>query len=206
MKSLGAIIGIYVALRLVMTFMPELIAFFHSFVGLAANLIEFGNFISRDDPQDVIALGLHRLECYHGILTRESHLQDTQESKTHNSSKKRRGYIFGDTNAAGAEAQRKADEKSRLKEEAAKKASYQATENFPDSILWLRKMGFGVWFETEAGLKSKFIDDLYIKAGAQIAKTTYELHNKTEIILKMRPLQQYSTLNVHEDAKRFKNR
>ncbi len=43
--GLGAGIGIYVARRVVMTQMPELIAFMHSFVGLAAVLVGFNSYL-----------------------------------------------------------------------------------------------------------------------------------------------------------------
>ena len=41
----GAIVGLYVAKRVQMTQMPELIACLHSFVGLAAVLVGFNSFI-----------------------------------------------------------------------------------------------------------------------------------------------------------------
>ncbi|KAA6380961.1 MAG: hypothetical protein EZS28_023512 [Streblomastix strix] len=57
-------------------------------------------------------------------------------------------------------------------------------------------MGFSVWIEIDAGMKSKFTDDAYIKAGAEIVKTTQELYNKAEIILKVRPTQVHITHNA----------
>ncbi|KAA6401617.1 MAG: putative pyridine nucleotide transhydrogenase [Streblomastix strix] len=44
MISSGTVIGTYIALCLVKTSIPELIAFFHSFAGLVATLIGFENF------------------------------------------------------------------------------------------------------------------------------------------------------------------
>jgi NAD(P) transhydrogenase subunit beta len=45
--SLGAVIGIVVALRIQMTAMPQLVAALHSFVGMAAVLVAIGTFINR---------------------------------------------------------------------------------------------------------------------------------------------------------------
>ena len=42
---IGAVIGLYVAKKVQMTQMPELIACLHSFVGLAAVLVGFNSFI-----------------------------------------------------------------------------------------------------------------------------------------------------------------
>ncbi|KAA6400012.1 MAG: hypothetical protein EZS28_004456 [Streblomastix strix] len=63
MISSGVIICTFVALRVVMAFMSELIAFIYSFVGLAAIFISFRNFFSGDEPAGVFALCLHRFEC-----------------------------------------------------------------------------------------------------------------------------------------------
>ena len=43
--ALGAGIGIFVARRVAMTQMPEMIAFMHSFVGLAAVLVGFNSYL-----------------------------------------------------------------------------------------------------------------------------------------------------------------
>ena len=68
MMAPAACIGIYVALRVVMTAMPELIACLHSFVGLAATLIGYGSFFNDEEIDGTFALGLHNLECYLGIF------------------------------------------------------------------------------------------------------------------------------------------
>ena len=43
----GALIGIFIALRIQMTAMPQLVAALHSFVGLAAVLVAIGTFLNR---------------------------------------------------------------------------------------------------------------------------------------------------------------
>ncbi|KAA6383428.1 MAG: putative pyridine nucleotide transhydrogenase [Streblomastix strix] len=55
-------------MRIVMTFMPELIAFFDSFIGLVAILIGFENFFCGNEPSDIFALSFHRFKCYFGTF------------------------------------------------------------------------------------------------------------------------------------------
>jgi H+-translocating NAD(P) transhydrogenase subunit beta len=45
--TLGAVIGIVIALRIQMTAMPQLVAALHSFVGMAAVLVAIGTFVNR---------------------------------------------------------------------------------------------------------------------------------------------------------------
>jgi NAD(P) transhydrogenase subunit beta len=66
----GAAVGLYLARMVQMTQMPELVAFMHSMVGLAAMLVGYANFI---DP--VVAASLtpaeatiHEIEMYLGVL------------------------------------------------------------------------------------------------------------------------------------------
>jgi NAD(P) transhydrogenase subunit beta len=47
--SVGAVIGIVLALRIQMTAMPQLVAALHSFVGLAAVLVAIGTFLNKRD-------------------------------------------------------------------------------------------------------------------------------------------------------------
>ena len=65
----GASIGLYLARTIQMTQMPELVAFMHSMVGLAAMLVGFANYI---DPAAGAQSGaehtIHELEIYIGVL------------------------------------------------------------------------------------------------------------------------------------------
>ena len=65
----GASIGLYLARTIQMTQMPELVAFMHSMVGLAAMLVGFANYI---DPAAGAQAGaehtIHELEIYIGVL------------------------------------------------------------------------------------------------------------------------------------------
>lgn len=57
---LGSAIGLWLALRVEMTGMPELIAMLHSFVGLAAVLVGFGSYLAtaHNDVAHLIEVGL----------------------------------------------------------------------------------------------------------------------------------------------------
>ncbi|MBV8665346.1 MAG: Re/Si-specific NAD(P)(+) transhydrogenase subunit beta [Burkholderiaceae bacterium] len=65
----GASVGLYLARTVQMTQMPELVAFMHSMVGLAAMLVGFANYI---DPASGMMQGaertIHETEIYIGIL------------------------------------------------------------------------------------------------------------------------------------------
>jgi NAD(P) transhydrogenase subunit beta len=67
---IGAVIGIFVASRVQMTAMPELVAILHSFVGLAAVLVGFANYV--DPVQHGQFMGvektIHEVEIYLGVL------------------------------------------------------------------------------------------------------------------------------------------
>ncbi len=54
--TLGAVIGIIVALRIQMTAMPQLVAALHSFVGMAAVLVAIGTFLTKRSAGDLSAL------------------------------------------------------------------------------------------------------------------------------------------------------
>ncbi|WP_296809194.1 NAD(P)(+) transhydrogenase (Re/Si-specific) subunit beta [Thiocapsa sp.] len=54
--TLGAVIGVIVALRIQMTAMPQLVAALHSFVGMAAVLVAIGTFLTKRSAGELNAL------------------------------------------------------------------------------------------------------------------------------------------------------
>jgi H+-translocating NAD(P) transhydrogenase subunit beta len=64
----GAIIGSILAARVAMTSMPELVAVLHSFVGLAAVLVGFANYLSPDTNLVGAEHTIHEIEVYVGIF------------------------------------------------------------------------------------------------------------------------------------------
>lgn len=67
--AVGAAIGVYLARTVQMTQMPELVAFMHSMVGLAAMLVGFANYISPEASSMAGAeRTIHEAEIYIGIL------------------------------------------------------------------------------------------------------------------------------------------
>lgn len=65
----GSIIGLFLAIRVKMTQMPELIALLHSFVGLAAVLIAFVNYLdSFNSPLIGVAHTIHSVEVVLGLF------------------------------------------------------------------------------------------------------------------------------------------
>ena len=65
---LGATLGTFLAFRVKMTGMPELVAILHSFVGLAAVLVGFNNFIEPLHAMQGIERLIHDVEVFLGIL------------------------------------------------------------------------------------------------------------------------------------------
>ena len=64
----GALIGAFLALRVQMTSMPQLVALLHSFVGLAAVLVGVANAVSDDvDAYNASPL-LHKIEIFLGVF------------------------------------------------------------------------------------------------------------------------------------------
>jgi H+-translocating NAD(P) transhydrogenase subunit beta len=64
----GALIGAFVASRVAMTSMPELVAMLHSFVGAAAVLVGFSNYLSGAHGLTGSELYIHQVETYVGIF------------------------------------------------------------------------------------------------------------------------------------------
>lgn len=64
----GALIGAIVASRVAMTSMPELVAILHSFVGLAAVLVGFANYLSPDSSLVGVEATIHEIEIYIGVF------------------------------------------------------------------------------------------------------------------------------------------
>jgi NAD/NADP transhydrogenase beta subunit len=64
--AIGAVIGLWRAARVQMTGMPELIAMLHSFVGLAAVLVGWNGYLSKDFPSNLA--GIHDGEVVVGVF------------------------------------------------------------------------------------------------------------------------------------------
>ena len=68
MMAIGGSIGAFLASRVQMTEMPELVAILHSFVGLAAVLVGFASYLDPDSHLEGAAGTIHNVEIYLGIL------------------------------------------------------------------------------------------------------------------------------------------
>ncbi|MET0068413.1 MAG: Re/Si-specific NAD(P)(+) transhydrogenase subunit beta [Candidatus Thiodiazotropha sp.] len=64
----GAVVGIYLASRVQMTQMPELVAMLHSFVGLAAVLVGYASYLDPGSHLQGVERIIHEVEIYLGIL------------------------------------------------------------------------------------------------------------------------------------------
>jgi H+-translocating NAD(P) transhydrogenase subunit beta len=64
----GALIGAFLASRVAMTSMPELVAVLHSFVGLAAVLVGIGNYLSPESHLVGAEAIVHQIEIYLGVF------------------------------------------------------------------------------------------------------------------------------------------
>jgi NAD(P) transhydrogenase subunit beta len=65
---IGAAIGLYVARKVVMTAMPQLVAMLHSFVGLAAARVGFSSYIGPGHEYTGVEKVIHEVEIYLGVL------------------------------------------------------------------------------------------------------------------------------------------
>ncbi len=68
MVGIGGAIGAYLAKRVEMTQMPELVAILHSFVGMAAVLVGFASYLAPESHLVGTERTIHDVEIYLGIL------------------------------------------------------------------------------------------------------------------------------------------
>ena len=68
MMLIGGGIGAFMAARVQMTQMPELVAILHSFVGLAAVLVGFASYFDPNVHFEGVEKTIHNVEIYLGIL------------------------------------------------------------------------------------------------------------------------------------------
>lgn len=66
--AIGGAVGIYLARKVEMTEMPELVAILHSFVGMAAVLVGFNSFLDHDEITDSVMVNIHLTEVFLGIF------------------------------------------------------------------------------------------------------------------------------------------
>jgi NAD/NADP transhydrogenase beta subunit len=65
---IGGSIGVYLAKKVEMTEMPELVAVLHSFVGLAAVLVGFNSYLDHGAPMEPVMANIHLTEVFLGIF------------------------------------------------------------------------------------------------------------------------------------------
>ncbi len=64
----GVLIGGFLAQRVAMTSMPELVAILHSFVGLAAVLVGFASYLGPQPQLTAVEMTIHEVEIFVGIF------------------------------------------------------------------------------------------------------------------------------------------
>ncbi len=68
----------------------------------------------------------------------------------------------------------------------------------PETIGWLKKLGFEVVVEAGAGAAADFLDDAYREEGAEVVNGAKSVWEQSDIILKVRGPEPHPTLGVHE--------
>jgi NAD(P) transhydrogenase subunit alpha len=68
----------------------------------------------------------------------------------------------------------------------------------PETIGRLKKLGFDVVIESNAGTGASFTDDDYDSAGAKVIAETREVWSQADIVLKVQPPDMHPALGVHE--------
>ena len=66
--ALGVVIGASAASTVAMTGLPEMVGLFNSFVGLAAVMVGFGEYLQLSPSLTVVETNIHKIEIYIGIL------------------------------------------------------------------------------------------------------------------------------------------
>ena len=71
----------------------------------------------------------------------------------------------------------------------------------PDCVPALVKMGFDVFVEKDAGIKSSYTDDHYKKSGAKICLKSKDLYNKASIVVKIQRPTNFKNINEYNFLK-----
>jgi NAD(P) transhydrogenase subunit alpha len=78
------------------------------------------------------------------------------------------------------------------------KAGERRVAATPENVVRLRKLGFEVSVESDAGALADFSDKDYVDAGATVVSDTRELWQSGDVILKVLPPETHPSLGVHE--------